>query len=306
MKLKIIKDYLKEKTKEYLHSISLFKYRKSSKRYKFWNGRRERNFLKEICRLQHHTNNESIKVSVIMPAYNRVNIIDKALQSIINQSHSNWELIIVDDGSDDGLDEYIDKFSSDKRVNYHKKLRGGVSQARNYGLEMSKGKYIFYLDTDNTWYPDFLRNMVLFMEHSTLDACYSGISIKDDNGSIIGYYGEEFNWKECWELNHIDINGFAHRSDLLKEGYRFDETLTRLVDWDFILAITAMHRTAYAPFLGVEYYDGSQGKRITYTEHLGDEITDVIKYIQIKHQKLLYNLATKSKHLRPNWKDILG
>lgn len=301
------KYFIKEFLKNLAHSIKIVPYRKPSKRYKIWKKRFEKKLIERIKKFYAINSKlyDSIDISIVMPAHNRAHCIEKAIQSVLNQTHINWQLIIVDDGSTDGLEEYVRKFSRDKRVQNIKKQWGGVSQARNYGLDNAKGKYIFYLDTDNAWYPDYLRNMIVFMEKGNLDACYSGTRIIDDDGKVIGYYGENFIWNECWELNYIDINCFAHRQDLLEKGFRFDETLTRLVDWDFILAITALHRTAYAPFLGVEYYDGSQGNRITFTQHLGDEISNVIKVIHSKHKKFLHDPAIKSKQLRPNWKDIL-
>jgi len=301
--LSIFKDNLKN----IFHYSPFIPYRKPSKRYKLWNNSREHRFIKKIDAAYQGDRNsfDSVEVSIIMPAHNRAYCIEKSIKSVLKQHHTNWELLIIDDGSTDGLGSFIENNFSDKRIKYFRKEWGGVSQARNFGLDKANGKYIFYLDTDNAWYPDYLRNMIVFMEKGNLDACYSGTKIIDDNGEIIGYYGEPFVWNECWELNHIDINSFAHRADLLGKGFRFDENLKRLVDWDFILAITAHHRTAYAPFLGVEYYDGQQGNRITFTQHLGDEIKQVISYIQEKHRSLMDNSSPETKNLRPRWNHIL-
>lgn len=298
---------IKEFLKNLAHSAPFMPYRKPSKRYWVWNARKEERFLKRLG-LAYSGNPEifdSIPVSIIMPAFDRVNCIDKAIDSVSNQTHKSWELIIVDDGSNDGLNTFVEKYISENRIKYQRKPWGGVSQARNHGLDRAKGKYIFYLDTDNSWYPEYLRNMIVFMEKGELDACYSGTRIVDDSGKIVGYYGEPFIWSECWELNHVDINSFAHKASLLDEGFRFDENLKRLVDWDFILAITALHRTAYAPFLGVEYYDGQKGNRITFTEHLGDDIKNIIAHIQKKHQANIRDASCSSRQIRPSWKEIL-
>jgi len=299
--------FFKDKLKNIFHYSCFFPYRKPSKRYKIWNRSRERVFTKKIVAQYQRDKSffDSIEVSIIMPAFNRAYCIEKPIKSVLNQHHSNWELLIIDDGSTDGLGSFLENNFNDKRIKYYKKEWGGVSQARNFGLDRASGKYIFYLDTDNVWYPDYLRNMIVFMEKGNLDTCYSGTKIIDDNGEIIGYYGEPFVWNECWELNHIDINSFAHRTGLLGKGFRFDENLKRLVDWDFMLTLTANHRTAYAPFLGIEYYDGQHGSRITFTQHLGDEIKELISYVQEKHRSLRDASCTGSKNLRPHWKQIL-
>ena len=217
-----------------------------------------------------------------MPVYNRAYCIKDSIESVVSQTHSKWKLLIVDDGSTDGLAAVVEPFLQDERITMTRIEQGGVAKARNMGLKKAKGKYVFYLDSDNKWYPDYLKNMIVFMETKSLFAAYSGVRIVDDEKAI-GFYGEPFDWNECLELNYIDINSFGHRNDDFVKQIMFDENLKRLVDWDFILAITANQPTAYAPFLGVEYYDGQKGSRITFTEHLGEEINSVIKQIQQKH-----------------------
>jgi glycosyltransferase involved in cell wall biosynthesis len=299
--------FAKDCLKNIAHRISFIPYRKPSKRYKIWNQRRENRFLAAISKIfsSNSAYFDSIEVSIIMPSFNRAYCISKAIDSVLNQSHPSWNLIVVDDGSTDGIDLATEKYSSDKRIQVVKKKWGGVSQARNFGLERATGKYIFYLDTDNVWFPNYLRTMIVFMEIGKLQACYSGSKIIGDNSETQGFFGEPFSWIECLELNHIDINCFAHSKDLAEKGFRFDENLKRLVDWDFILGLTAFHRTAYAPFLGVEYYDGQQGNRITFTEHTGIEIKSLIEQIQRKHQQAKNSNQVLSPDIRPDWKEII-
>lgn len=91
-----------------------------------------------------------IKVSVIVPVYNVENYIKKCLDSLVNQTLDEIEIIIVDDGSPDSsseiVNEYIQKFS---KIKYYKKENGGLSDARNYGLQYASGKYIAFLDADD-------------------------------------------------------------------------------------------------------------------------------------------------------------
>lgn len=98
-------------------------------------------------------------VSVIVPVYNVENYIEKCLDSIINQTYENLEIIVVNDGSGDHSYEICKKYENDKRVQLYSKENGGLSSARNYGIEKASGKYIMFVDSD-----DYLaRDMVEYM-----------------------------------------------------------------------------------------------------------------------------------------------
>lgn len=101
-------------------------------------------------------------VSIIMPTYNRKNAICKAIASVINQTYSNWELIIIDDYGTDDIGAYINKeYQDDKRIicicNSRKK---GVSGARNTGIVKSSGEYIAFLDSDDEWTPNHIDELL--------------------------------------------------------------------------------------------------------------------------------------------------
>ncbi|WP_313128016.1 glycosyltransferase family 2 protein [Anaerocolumna sp.] len=95
-----------------------------------------------------------LKFSVIMPTYNRAHIIKRAIKSVLNQSYTNWELIIVDDGSQDNTEEVIKNIRNDK-IRYIKLMDNrGVNTARNVGIELADSDYITFLDSDD----EFLEN----------------------------------------------------------------------------------------------------------------------------------------------------
>ena len=298
-----IKDFLKDLA----HKCPFVPYRKPSKRRKSWNSTREKKFLRtvNIIYKQNPSAYNAIKISVIMPAFNRASFIANAISSIYHQTHENWELIVVDDGSTDNLHEVIGQYQHDKRIKLLNQPHVGVSKARNTGLDNANGKYIFFLDTDNSWHPPYLRTMITFMEAGELEACYAGARIVNDHNQTMGFYGEAFNWRECLELNYIDINSFAHIKNPGNKQYRFDENLKRLVDWDYILTITAQHRTAYAPFIGISYYDGIKGNRVTFTQHTGDSIQPLINQIQNKHREATGKATIQKNNKGISWKTII-
>lgn len=96
--------------------------------------------------------------SVIIPLYNKENFIEATLKSVISQTFTDFEIIIVDDGSTDNSEKIITKFS-DYRIRYFKKCNEGASSARNYGIEKIRSNYISFLDADDYWYPNFLDEM---------------------------------------------------------------------------------------------------------------------------------------------------
>ena len=97
------------------------------------------------------------KFSVIIGAYNAEKTLEKAIESVILQGYSNWELIIVDDGSSDATSNIGQKYQKmDERIKFIKRCNQGVSVARNIGIERAKGEYIAFLDSDDEYSSGFI------------------------------------------------------------------------------------------------------------------------------------------------------
>ena len=103
-------------------------------------------------------------VSVVIPTYNRATKVKKAIQSVLNQSYQDFEIIIIDDGSEDGTEESIKGFS-DKIIYVHQENKGS-SNARNHGLRIAQGKYIAFLDSDDEYLPGKLIEQVAIMDQN--------------------------------------------------------------------------------------------------------------------------------------------
>jgi len=104
------------------------------------------------------------KVSIIIPTYNRVNVITRAIKSVLGQTYQNFELIVVDDGSNDNTGKKVKNFN-DSRINYicHEENKGG-SAARNTGIQVAKGEYIAFLDSDDEWLPQKIEKQVEILD----------------------------------------------------------------------------------------------------------------------------------------------
>lgn len=125
-------------------------------------------------------------VSIIMPSYNTAPYIAKSIQSVINQTYQNWELIIVDDCSTDDTDAVVSGIS-DTRIRYLKNEKNsGAAVSRNYALREAKGRWIAFLDSDDLWMPEKLEKQINFMEKNGYAFSYTNYEEVDVNGNKTG------------------------------------------------------------------------------------------------------------------------
>jgi glycosyltransferase involved in cell wall biosynthesis len=99
-------------------------------------------------------------ISIIIPTYNRAYILENAIKSVLEQTYSAWELIIVDNGSTDNTPDCVNKFKDNRITTIKEANNLGPALARNKGLEVANGEWITYLDSDNEFLPNYLTSMV--------------------------------------------------------------------------------------------------------------------------------------------------
>lgn len=182
-------------------------------------------------------------ISIIIPTFNRAELISETLDSILAQTYTNWECIIVDDGSTDNTDEvvgsYVDK---DSRFQYHQrplnKLKGPNS-CRNYGFELSNGDYIKWFDSDDILVPfaleyimqSFLNDcevVVSSLEYVDFDKRKMEIKHNFISNNIISDY-------IVGEITFFTFTPTWRKSFLNNQAELFDEEISNLDDWDFNL-----------------------------------------------------------------------
>lgn len=209
-------------------------------------------------------------VSVVMPTYNRYDVICQAVDSVLSQTYRKFELIIVDDGSSDNTEEMLKQrysYEWNKRLKYFKTDRKGVSHARNFGIEKSEGDYVAYLDTDNTWRNNYLHTMLHLLQTSFSKCAYSAIAVDNQvDKMVFTLFQPLFEWNSLYEKNFIDLNGFVHHKDLFEELGGFDQQMTRLVDWDLILRYTNKYEPRPVPYILVDYSVSCNVNHITTSE----------------------------------------
>ena len=131
-------------------------------------------------------------VSIILPTYNRIDTLERAVRSVTAQTFEDWELIVVDDGSQDGSHALIEKHASDDpRIRLLRQANGGVAAARNTGLAAARGQWITFLDSDDAWLPHFLDLTTSFLrsepdKHFVQDYG-NGVTITHNRDDVLHY-----------------------------------------------------------------------------------------------------------------------
>jgi teichuronic acid biosynthesis glycosyltransferase TuaG len=133
-----------------------------------------------------NTNNENPLVSIITPVYNAEKFIIETIRSVQNQTYPHWEMILVDDcSSDNSINMIEEEAEKDSRIKlYQLSTNSGAAIARNTAIEMSQGKYIAFLDSDDLWLPHKLETQVKFMEEQDLAFTYASYRLMKENGEL--------------------------------------------------------------------------------------------------------------------------
>lgn len=136
---------------------------------------------------------EKVKVSIVIPVYNSSKYLDKCINSIINQSYSNIEVVLIDDGSKDDSGSICDNYAKkDNRVHVYHQKNSGVSTARNNGISKANGDYVTFIDSDDFVHQDYIQKLVDNLKSDSLSVCqienYYGRDIvenKDDKNIVL-------------------------------------------------------------------------------------------------------------------------
>ncbi len=205
-----------------------------------------------------------IQVSVIMPAYNAEKHIARSVQSVLDQTFTQWELIIVDDGSVDATGDIVKGFAlADKRITYLHQENSKQGKARNEGILFSSGVYIAFLDADDIWFPKKLEKQIVLINETNSDMV-SGLAyfIEDETKTVnvTGRGSGLYKNTEAIKLL-LDSNAFVISTVLMKRGLLekvgcFTELpeLQNLEDWHLWLKVALCGASIYAADEVITYY----------------------------------------------------
>ena len=150
---------------------------------------------------------DSIVFTVVIPAYNRESEISRAINSVLQQSFQNFEIIVVDDGSKDNTPKVVETYT-DPRIRLIRQENAGATVARNTGIINAKGTFVSFLDSDDEWLPTMLEKQKMVYDKNSLIGCvYSSVVIMSDIRGKTKPFGRKFG-----------VEGEAYK-DVLKQGY---------------------------------------------------------------------------------------
>lgn len=195
-------------------------------------------------------------VSIIIPTYNRGRLIKKSIDSILNQTYTNFELIIVDDNSDDNTEDIV-KAIDDKRIRYVKQNENiGANKARNLGVEISNGKYIAFNDSDDEWLPNKLELQLDKLIKTNSDLVFCSYNRYDGERRMI-VPNVEIDSKTIFR-DLLRGNLISTQTILVKKqcllNQKFDETLPRFQDWDLVIRIAKKYKIEFVDIPLVNVY----------------------------------------------------
>ena len=180
-------------------------------------------------------------VSVIIPTYNRAHLIKRAIQSVLNQTVSDFELIIVDDGSDDDTASVVGSCIDDRIIYVKQKQNRGQNAARNKGLERATGYYIAFLDSDDEWMPLMLEKQITNIKKGYGPSCsysWAGRKVSDDIIPVYPFSLEGNVYKEALRQGFVShMITLMIDKECLKTVMGFDENMNVCDDDDFCLRL---------------------------------------------------------------------
>jgi glycosyltransferase involved in cell wall biosynthesis len=190
----------------------------------------------------------------VIPTYNRAELVERAVHSVLSQTYSDLEVIVVDDAStDDTRDEIKALQDIDHRVRYFRHDRNrGAQTARNTGIQAAKGEYVAFLDSDNEWLNEKLqRQAALFSNKAdSPGAVYCGFWRVSANGSILAEYIPRYRglvYKQALGEWLTDTSTLVVRKDILEKIHGFDENVRAYQEWDLCIRLARECKFDFVP-----------------------------------------------------------
>ena len=237
-------------------------------------------------------------VSVVIPTHNRVDLLPRAIESALNQTYKDIEIIVVSDGSTDGTNELMQKYDYNNLVRYinYTPAKGG-NYARNTGFDAAKGEYVAFLDDDDEWLPTKIERQVALMEaDNEVGLVYTGIKCIYVNEGISypfiptlkGDLSKEILFQNC-----VGSTSSVMLRQSLCRACRFDENLQALQDFDLWIKVLQGCKADVVSEPMVNYYNyrnqtqvsSSTAKYIQATDYINKKYADLFKKLSLQEYR---------------------
>ena len=194
---------------------------------------------------------EPVLISVIIPTYNKSQYLKEAIESVLNQTYKNIEIIIVDDGSTDNTEKIARSFQGTRIIYFFQKNKGPAG-ARDSGIKKAQGEYVAFLDSDDLWLPEKLERQIEFMErNSEIGLLGTGCYEVDSGGKMIGKknFPTENNilQKILIKYNPFIQSSVTIKKEILDKVEGYDENFSESEDYDLWLRIAKYCQIANLP-----------------------------------------------------------
>jgi glycosyltransferase involved in cell wall biosynthesis len=229
--------------------------------------------------------------SIIIPLYNKENAIESTLQSVFNQSFTNYEVIVINDGSTDKSEQKVNTFS-DERLRLFSTENKGVSQARNLGISQSKGKLIAFLDADDYWFPTHLESLYqlsknfpeagllatnyqfYFSDKKIMQPTFDGIPAEKWSGIVPDFFASSMKFRLAW------TSAVAVKKETFETVGTFDENITLGAgeDTDMWIRIALKYPVAFDNEVSASYQMATEN-RISLSKTLERKFSKLDKFL---------------------------
>ncbi|CAD5933479.1 putative glycosyltransferase RC0461 [Planktothrix tepida] len=199
-----------------------------------------------------------VLISVVIPVYNGEKTIQQTINSVLNQTFKDWELIIVDDGSQDSTVKIIREIE-DSRIRILSYDNGGLAISRNRGIDQAQGEYITFLDADDLWTPEKLEaQFQALQENPEAAVAYSWTDYIDESSQFL-HSGRQITINGNI-YQHLLVNNFLEngsnpliRKQALNQVGGFDSSINSVADWDMWLRLAALYQFVAVPLPQILY-----------------------------------------------------
>jgi len=192
------------------------------------------------------------KVSVVMTCYKYAQYLPGAIESVLEQTYGNVEVIMVNDGSPDNTDEVMQRYLPDPRVKYLKQPNSGQTIAKNNGIRAATGEYIAFLDADDIWRRDKLAKQMPLFDAPEVGIVYSTMEFIDDAGARVPYEASPLSTPRAGRItealfvdNIVPFSAAVARRECFDKVGVMDDTLKMAIDWDLWLRMSVHFSFAF-------------------------------------------------------------
>jgi glycosyltransferase involved in cell wall biosynthesis/SAM-dependent methyltransferase len=245
------------------------------------------------------------KVSIIIPTYNRNHFLCEAINSVLNQTFKDYEIIVVDDGSTDNTREVLERYGS--RIQYIYQKNSGRAQARNAGIRMAKAEYIAFLDDDDIWLPNKLEKQIAFLDaHPDIGLVHSFTEVINENGYLLiketknhlKFYKKAmclgYTYEALSRMCMMFTSTVVVRKDCLDEAELFDPDIPAFEDWDFYLRFVLKYCIGTIPESLVMYREHE--KRTPVKSFIEGRIKTSLKHLELIKSSDNFSCQDKIKY----------